>query len=87
MWNHFSTVGPRTNNNLESYNSRLNKLIAVPHPNIWKFINMIKSEELNTTLLIYRIDNKILKSQYRRAKYILTDLKISNMHKNFFQVK
>jgi hypothetical protein len=42
MWNHFETDGtPRTNNNLEGYNNKLNKQIFIAHPDIFKAISKL----------------------------------------------
>ena len=40
-WNHL----PRTNNNVEGWHRRLQFHINAYHPNIWKFLNVIKREE------------------------------------------
>ncbi len=42
---HFDTDGPRTNNYNEGFNKRLNKLCGSGHPNLYKFINILKIEE------------------------------------------
>ena len=49
LWNHFDTKGPRTNNNLESYNSKLKKCVGIAHPNIFKVIKHFKQEEVLAT--------------------------------------
>ena len=48
MWTHDDNVeGQRTNNHLEGWHSTLNKALLRPHPNIFKFIEMLKSEQRN----------------------------------------
>ena len=49
MWNH-STVGPRTNNNVEGYNLRLKKFFNCASPDIFKTIEKFREEEVNTML-------------------------------------
>ena len=44
--NHWDNEEDRTNNKIEGYNLKLN-LYLHSHPNIWKFIIKIKSEETN----------------------------------------
>ena len=48
LWNHFLTVGNRTNNHLEGYNKKL-KLFLVP--------NHFQIEEVNAALHYFRADN------------------------------
>ena len=50
MWNHYGTYGPRTNNHVESFNALINKQLNSPHPNMWKFINFIKTQDNKMTL-------------------------------------
>ena len=45
-WNHFSTAGPRTYNNMEGYNAKLKKHVGVAHPNIYKAIQFFQTEEV-----------------------------------------
>ncbi len=42
---HFDIDGSRTNNYNEGFNNRLNKLCGSGHPNLYKFINILKIEE------------------------------------------
>ena len=42
MWNHFTNAGPRTNNNVEGFHSRVNRLLPHRHPNIYRFVELIK---------------------------------------------
>ncbi|CAF0744043.1 unnamed protein product [Brachionus calyciflorus] len=51
MWNHFETYdSPRTNNNLEGYNYKLNRHIRILHPNIFKAIDKLKEEEVDLSI-------------------------------------
>ncbi|CAF1109257.1 unnamed protein product [Brachionus calyciflorus] len=57
MWNHFNTNDtPRTNNNLEGYNFRLNKHLSVARPDIYSAINKLKEEEVDASLKYYLFD-------------------------------
>ena len=44
LWNHYNTVGPRTNNNLEGYNNKLKLHVSRAHPNIFKSIEIFQFE-------------------------------------------
>ena len=52
-WNHFDNTGPRTNNNGEAYNGKLGNIINKPNPNIWWFIELIKSENTYFIFVYY----------------------------------
>jgi hypothetical protein len=49
VWNHYETVGPRTNNHVEGFHSKLNK-ISGKRPNIYRSINVFKEIETETTI-------------------------------------
>ena len=76
IWTHFDNFGPRTNNHVEDYNSQLKKLIVSVHPNIFKFINIIKKEE---TLAEFHFNKAIQRSKAKRKiKDVLVDGKLKN---------
>ncbi|VDI04710.1 Hypothetical predicted protein [Mytilus galloprovincialis] len=47
-WNHFSNEGPRTNNHLEGWHSKLKKHVNHAHPNIYIMIEILKKTQANT---------------------------------------
>ena len=79
LWNHYSNTGPRTNNNVESYNRRINNLLIASKPNIWKYISLIKQEESNSHIKVVHLQNNTMKKRGRSSKYLLLDLTISNL--------
>ena len=48
QWNHFTNEGPRTNNHLEGWHSKLKKLVRHAHPNIYQLIELLKKTQANT---------------------------------------
>ena len=49
LWNHYDNVDwPRTNNNVEGYNAKLNKHCGAADPNIYKSISIFQTEEVNS---------------------------------------
>ena len=52
LWNRFNILGPRTNNHIEGWHSSLNKKIGSAHPNIFKFIDIIKKEQVRNELKV-----------------------------------
>jgi hypothetical protein len=43
LWNHFGTERHRTNNCSEGFNSKLNRVVAVKHPNIFKIVEVLQA--------------------------------------------
>ena len=77
IWNHYNDDnGPRTNNHIEGYNLKLNNYVKT-HPNIWKFITKIQSEETTASLKYIRIENNTYKHKYRKAQDASNDLHIA----------
>ena len=62
LWNHFQNAEIRVNNNNEGYNSRFNDKCSAPHPNLWKFIELIQEEEY---LLVQIRYSKLKAGTYR----------------------
>ena len=69
MWNHFKTVGNRTNNHLEGYNHKLKNFIGAKAPNIFKSVKFFQDEEANAALRYHRANssNKNTSRPPRRA--------------------
>lgn len=47
--------GPRTNNHVEGFHSALNKSVHTAHPNIYKFIDIMKGEQRKQELKLMQI--------------------------------
>jgi hypothetical protein len=62
MWNHYKTVGPRTNNNVEGYNSKLEK-----------FVRFFIDENVNSELKYSRSLNPNEARPRRNKLYIIKD--------------
>jgi hypothetical protein len=45
-WHNFTNRGPRTNNHSEGYHNRIGHIWGCNHPNIWRFLDHVMSEEL-----------------------------------------
>ncbi|XP_071089388.1 uncharacterized protein [Haliotis cracherodii] len=56
LWNHHRNIGPRTNNNLEGFHYRLNKSLPHHHPNIYRFVELIKQIEKSESAKMRQID-------------------------------
>ncbi|XP_048258319.1 uncharacterized protein LOC125383665 [Haliotis rufescens] len=45
LWNHHGITGPRTNNSLEGFHNRLNRGLPHQHPNIYRFVEVVRKVE------------------------------------------
>ena len=45
MWNHYETIGPGSNNNIEGYNLKLNRYVATVHSNVLNLIQDFRDLE------------------------------------------
>ena len=50
MWNNYDYVGRKTNNDVERFDRYVNKYLHTPHPNIFKFIDHLKTIQTSTVL-------------------------------------
>jgi hypothetical protein len=65
LWNHYETIGPRTNNHLEGYNFKINTSIDYNHPHIYSAIGTFQQLEATTSLNYLNLQNGS-KSQFPR---------------------
>ena len=56
MWNYFSYDGPRTNNRLEGWHSRLKRIVKKPHPNIYEIVDVFKREQASVEVSIMQLE-------------------------------
>ena len=73
-WNHFNSTGPRTNNHVEGWHGRMNK-VGHPHPNLFYFIDILKKEQCHTEIVIRQLlqggKQPPKKKKYRNIDYQL----------------
>ncbi|XP_048242867.1 uncharacterized protein LOC125375906 [Haliotis rufescens] len=88
LWNHHQTFGPRTNNNLEGFHSRLNASLNHRHPNLYIEIikKIVKSEKTKLSQLdlgaapparkrVYKeIDNRLSRLKDQLSQGVKTPL-------------
>jgi len=67
MWAQCSSSVQRTTNACEAFHSKFNSSFYSSHPNIHQFINVLKSFQINTYVLMNSINTP--KKDYRRKKY------------------
>jgi hypothetical protein len=74
IWNLYDNISHRTNNISETYNKKLNKEISKPDPNIYKLVDIIKEQEVLTSVSYEKANLGHKKS--RRTKEDLKDKEI-----------
>ena len=55
FWNHYETIGPKSNNYVEGYNLNLNNDIDSVHPNIFGLIGTLKANEVLNSMNYIRL--------------------------------
>ena len=55
IWNVHKATGPRTNNHLEGWHNRLNKIVGKPHPNLFELLLTFQQEEASTQITIMQL--------------------------------
>ena len=74
IWNFNDYQSHRTNNICETFNKKLNSLISKPKPNIYKLIDLLKDQEVLTSIDYERAN--LGKTKSRRTKEDLKDKEI-----------
>lgn len=68
----------RTNNNVESFNRTLLRVVGRIHANIWHLISKLRLFEANSIIEISRVDNSVDYLSGRKIAYKLLDKKIES---------
>lgn len=83
LWNHFENQGPRTNNHLEGWHSRLNRKFTRKHPNLWVLLEQLKKEEALASLAVTKMNAGFMPK--KKAKYAQSDEKLRTMRLNYLR--
>lgn len=83
-WNHWSNQGPRTNNNVESFHSKLGRMMTSRRPNFYQIITILaemndQAKVYYTRILIGHSPNK------RKKKYVEADERLERLKFLFIQ--
>lgn len=77
IWNLYDNISFRTNNISETYNKRMNGLITKSNPNVYAMIDIVKEEEIKTSVSFEKANLEKVKT--RKAANEIKDLKITNL--------
>ena len=70
IWNHFETIGPRTNNHVEVFNIQYSFSI---HPNIYQLIILFRQMETNISQKYIKRVKGAKSKAYRKPIYVQRD--------------
>ena len=55
LWNHWQSDNIRTTNAVESWHRQINALLNKPHPNIYSFLDLLKSQQRKLSVRIAQL--------------------------------
>lgn len=73
---------PRTNNHIEGWHNALRKFVGQSHPNIFKFIDSLRSEQNIQELKMAQISAS-QEPEARRSKYVKLEKRILRIVQNY----
>jgi len=83
LWNQYNVDSRmRTNNYVESWHARFNRVVRGAHPNLYMFIAHIKREEGMVSTTLAQLRHGCTPSK-RRAKYDAVDRRIKQAHEKY----
>lgn len=82
LWNHFEATEDRTNNRLEGWHNRLNRLAGRNHPNIYQLIELLQKEDSVSEVKILQLQSGGLPVR-RRNKWQRMDKRLKRMQAKF----
>ena len=78
MWNFFEVDGPRTNNHVEGWHAKMNRLAGKSHPNIFEVVELFKTEQATTEVTLQQLAAGG-QPVVRRKQYRLKDQRIKRI--------
>ena len=73
MWNVFGVTGPRTNNHVKGWHSKMKKIAGKPHLNIYELVSLFKAEQAATEVSLQQLALGESRRKYRiREKRVRT---------------
>ena len=54
-WNHYDTDGPRTNNHVEGWHSKMNTIAGKVHPNVFELVELFQTEQATTEVTLQQL--------------------------------
>ena len=77
IWNHYETIGPKTNNHVEGLNFKLNQYSFCSHPNIYQLIELFRQMETNISKKYIKRVKGVRSKVYRRPIDVKRDENLS----------
>ena len=83
MWNVYNS-NVRTNNQVESWHSRLNRTVGLTHPNVYRLLDSLRREQTLTELTL-RQARQGASPPRRRHKYLQLDRRLERLRDAYRQ--
>ena len=78
LWNHWQSENIRTTNAVEGWHRQVNALLNKPHPNIYRFLDLLKDEQRKASVRIAQLAGGANNNR-RKGKYVHVDNGIANL--------
>ena len=66
QWNYYDYHGPRTNNHVEGWHSRLKKIVGKSHPNIFEIVDVMRKEQATTEMKLNQFEAGAMQPSRKR---------------------
>ena len=84
LWNHWQSDKIRTINAVEGWHHQVNALLNKPHPNIYRFLDLLKHQQRKVSVRVAQLANGA-NNNVRKTKYVNVDRAIANLKLRFAQ--
>lgn len=81
-WNTYNEEGPRTNNHIEGWHNKVNRIIGKAHPNVFELVELFKMEQASTEVTLRQLAAGGLLPNPRK-KYTIKERRILTIQEKF----
>ena len=83
-WNYYQMEGPKANNHLEGWRSKINRAVGKAHPKIFELVELIKTEQVNTeTCLAQLVADGAVRNTRKKYMYSTKQRRLAKIGEKF----
>ena len=82
QWNYYDFDGPRTNNHIEEWHTRLKKIVGKAYPNVFEVFEVMKKEQASSEMKLEQLELGG-RAPPRKKRFIEKDKRISALLERF----
>ena len=82
QWNYYDNEGPRTNNHVEGWHTRLKKVVGKAHPNLYEIIEVMKKEQATSEIKLQQLEMGG-RAPHRKKRFVEKDKRILTLFERF----